>query len=66
MNIRRIPDRARVGPVIVERGVNQRDGGVAPRRAALPLYAAAELPVQRRKGPRGEVEKLVGEEGFKS
>lgn len=61
MDIRGVPDRAGVGPIVAQRGVQQRDGNVAPSRGALPPDAAGELTHQGEERLRGEVEKLGGE-----
>lgn len=36
VHVGRVPDRAGVGAVVLQGGVEQRDGGVAPSRSSLP------------------------------
>lgn len=51
MNIGGVSDRARVGSVIVQRCVYQRDGSVATSRGTLPLDTTRELTLQGEESP---------------
>lgn len=62
VDIRRVSDWAREGPIIVQRGVDQRDGGFPARRASLPPDTTSKLTVTWRERPWGEVEKLEADE----
>lgn len=56
-----VPDGAGVGAVVLQGGVGQRDGGVAPGRSSQPADTTGELPLLGGEGPRGEVEELGAE-----
>lgn len=43
VDIRRVSDCARIGAIVIQRGIDQSDGGIPTRRAPLPLDATAEL-----------------------
>jgi hypothetical protein len=60
VDVGRVPHAAGKGAVVGQRGVEQRDGRLAARRAALPPDAALELAVGRGEGLRREVEELEG------
>lgn len=53
-----VPDGAAVGAVVLQGGVGQRDGGVAPSRSALPGDTPTKLALRGRERPGGEVEEL--------
>lgn len=58
MHVGGVPDGAGVGAVVLQGGVDQGDGGVAPSRSSLPGDTARELALRRQEGPGGEVEEL--------
>ena len=58
VDVGRVPHTAGEGAIVGQRGVEQRDGRLAARRAALPPDAALELAVRRGEGLRREVEEL--------
>lgn len=62
MHVGGVPDGAGVGAVVLQGGVGQRDGGVAPGRSSQPADTTGELPLLGGEGPRGEVEELGAEE----
>ena len=43
VDIRRVSHGARVGPVIAQRGIDQRDGGIPTRWASLPPDTISKL-----------------------
>lgn len=51
MDIWRVSDGADVGPIIVQSGVDQRDGGVPACWASLPLDTTGKLTIKRRERP---------------
>lgn len=53
-----VPDGAGVGAVVLQGGVGQRDGGVAPSRSPLPGDTTSKLALRRGEGPGREVEEL--------
>lgn len=57
-----VPDGAGVGAVVLQGGVDQRDGGVSPGRSSQPANTTGKLALLGREGPRGEVEELEAEE----
>lgn len=61
VNIRGVSDRARVGSIIVQRCIYQRDGNVAASRGSLPPDTAKELTWRGEENLGGEVEKLERE-----
>lgn len=58
MHVGGVPDGAGVGAVVLQGGVGQRDGGVAPSRSSLPGDTAREVALRGREGPGREVEEL--------
>lgn len=62
VNIGGVSDRARVGSIIVQRCVYQRDGSVAASRGTPPPDTAKELTRRGEENPWGEVEKLERDE----
>lgn len=58
-----VPDGAGVGAVVLQGGVDQRDGGVAPSRSSLPGDPPSKPALQGREGPGGEVEELQRQNG---
>ena len=58
VDVGRVPHTAGEGAVVGQGGVEQRDGRLAARRAALPPDTALELAVRRGEGLRREVEEL--------
>lgn len=58
VDIWRVSDGACVGSIIIQRWIDQRDGGFALCRASSPLNTPTEVAFQRREGTRREVEEL--------
>ena len=60
VDIRGVPDRAGVGAIVVQGGMEQHYSGVPPGGAALPLDTPLKLPVSGGEDERGKVEELRG------
>lgn len=58
VDIRWVPDWAGEGSVVVQRGIDQRDGSLATGWSSLPFDTSSKLTLRWEEGLRREVEKL--------